>query len=77
LGGVGLIGPAAGVLEKGLVLVLAGLAKTNLVAGRCYHRRHSAFRTIKGGICWQLDSWFADFAQVLLLGYQRMLSTTF
>ena len=36
------------------------------------HLRHSALRTIRGGICWGFIGLVALLVQLLLLGYQRM-----
>jgi len=43
-----------------------------IVPGEGLYRRHSALRTIRGGICWGFILRVADFAQLLLLGYQRI-----
>ena len=37
------------------------------------YRRHSALRTIRGGICWGFILCAAMWEQLLLLGYQRMV----
>jgi len=37
-------------------------------------RRHSALRTINGGICWGLTLRLRQFTQLLLLRYQRTLN---
>jgi hypothetical protein len=37
-----------------------------------FQRRHSALRTIKGGICWGLTFRLPGLTQLLLLGYQRI-----
>jgi hypothetical protein len=39
------------------------------------YRRHSALRTINGGICRSAALWLLVLTQLLLLGYQRMLNT--
>jgi len=38
-----------------------------------FQRRHSAFRTIRGGICWGLIGLLALSVQLLLLGYQPIV----
>jgi uncharacterized membrane protein len=40
------------------------------------YRRHSALRTINGGICLGLSLWWAVLAQLLLLEYQRMVNNS-
>ena len=44
-----------------------------IVPGEGLYRRHSALRTIRGGICWGFILRVGDCAQLLLLGYQRLL----
>jgi len=39
-----------------------------------FQRRHSAFRTIRGGICWGLIGLLALSVQLLLLGYQPIVN---
>jgi hypothetical protein len=39
-----------------------------------YQRRHSALRTISGGICWGLTLRWTGSMQLLLLGYQQMVN---
>jgi len=41
-----------------------------------FQRRHSALRTINGGICWGLTLRLPGFTQLLLLGYQRILNSS-
>jgi hypothetical protein len=40
------------------------------------YRRHSALRTINGGMCWGFSLWRLLLEQLLLLGYQRMLNNS-
>lgn len=40
-----------------------------------YQRRHSALRTISGGICWGLTLRRTGSMQLLLLGYQQIVNS--
>lgn len=40
------------------------------------YRRHSALRTINGGMCWGLSLRRVGLAQLLLLGYQRIVNNS-
>ena len=61
-------------VRVGTAVRRAGLNTMGVVSGD--YLRHSAFLTIRGGSCWGLIFLVAGFAQLLLLGYQRMLNTS-
>lgn len=62
---------------RALPLITCFLRKNgyNLQYHKKTHLRHSGLRTIKGGICWGLPLRLPLLTQLLLLGYQRMLSS--